>query len=676
MKKVLYLLLPLLIQSKGLFAQDLTFTLCLKQPGEKACFYSLKNAGGRLVPADGKKLPLVITQNISYDENNERTVSISMKATHNIFYRLCANLKTDFTTGDCDFYLPGFWYHKNLRSPDQAPSFKVSKNWNVREDRLSSPLSGVFNKKLKSGWSVMRCLDTPQDCLTPSKEGEVILSGNTSIGYLGFENFDETASLTFGYPYMETPKRYISKLTLTPAIYTFAQLKKGEIKQVSWKIKQYATSDFGEFVSAAWNYCYDTLLPKPLQNEVNTDTIKKVLSNYFRQAYVDKYNVKFLSGTMLRTSDCLPKPEMEIGFCGRTLLNAFNEIEYGTSQNDVQLVKMGRDILESFQANGFTPNGYFYDHLEFNKKEPWNGVHSIRQQSEAIYAIFHFLNYEKNHGRRHKEWENRVKKLLDNLAALQNADGSFPRKFHDDGSTVDISAGSTPSATVPLVMGYVYFGEKRYLKAAQRSVDYVENNIINKSDYFSSTLDANCEDKEAAISAITACYYMTFVSEGKLYQHYVSLCQKAAYFALSWYYLWDVPFAQGQMLGDLGLMSHGWGNVSVENNHIDVFAFEFPHILNWLGEQTGDKRFCSFYKVIWHALSQLLPTNSRHCGIAKSGFYPEVVQHTTWDYGKNGKGFYNIYFAPGWTVASLWELYSPYRTVNYFKDRKYSKIKL
>ena len=29
------------------------------------------------------------------------------------------------------------------------------------------------------------------------------------------------------------------------------------------------------------------------------------------------------------------------------------------------------------------------------------------------------------------------------------------------------------------------------------------------------------------------------------------------------------------------------------------------------------------------------------CGIAKTGYYPEVVQHTNWDYGKNGKGYYN-----------------------------------
>lgn len=119
--------------------------------------------------------------------------------------------------------------------------------------------------------------------------------------------------------------------------------------------------------------------------------------------------------------------------------------------------------------------------------------------------------------------------------------GNFARKFHDDGSDIDASGGSTPSATSALVMGYRYFGKKQYLEAARRTIDYLEKNIISKSDYFSSTLDANCEDKEAAISAVTANYYMASVTKGKERQRYIDLCQKAAYFALSWYYLWDVP---------------------------------------------------------------------------------------------------------------------------------------
>ena len=148
-------------------------------------------------------------------------------------------------------------------------------------------------------------------------------------------------------------------------------------------------------------------------------------------------------------------------------------------------------------------------------------------------------------------------------------------------------------------------------------------------------------------------------------QHYIDLCQKATYFALSWYYLWDVPFADGQMLGDLGFHSRGWGNVSVENNHIDVFVFELAHIARWLSSVTSEQRFARVCDVIESSLNQLLPTPERLCGIGVPGFNPEVVQHTTWDYGRNGKGFYNDIFAPGWTVASLWELYSPNRTVDF-----------
>ena len=65
----------------------------------------------------------------------------------------------------------------------------------------------------------------------------------------------------------------------------------------------------------------------------------------------------------------------------------------------------------------------------------------------------------------------------------------------------------------------------------------------------------------------------------------------------------------------------------------------------------------------------LLPYEGHLCNIAKTGFYPEVVQHTNWDYGKNGKGYYNDIFAPGWVVASLWELLTPERAENFLNSK-------
>jgi hypothetical protein len=452
-------------------------------------------------------------------------------------------------------------------------------------------------------------------------------------------------------------------------ITTFARLDKGESITLVWLLREGTATDYGQFVAETWQYAVDRLQPIPLKPLYSPAKVKEQLANYFRKSYVDKYALKYHSGLSIRCDDCLPSDHVQLGFCGRVLLNAFNALEYGEQTGDQRLVEMGQAIYDSWLQHGFTAKGYFKEEMHIANGIPADAdiVHSIREQSEAVYAVLHYLAYEKRQGRQHKEWEMKMRTLMNSMLELLKADGHFPRKYRDDHSDVDATGGSTPSATSTLVMAYKYFGDKRYLKAAQQTVDYLEKNIISKSDYFSSTLDANCEDKEAAISAVTATYYLAMVSKGKQRQHYIQLCQQAAYFALSWYYLWDVPFAQGQMLGDLGFKSRGWSNVSVENNHIDVFVFELAHIAKWLAAQTGEHRFLLMHDVINSSLCQLLPTEQRLCGIGVPGYNPEVVQHTHWDYGRNGKGFYNDIFAPGWVIASLWELYSPQRTVEFLK---------
>jgi hypothetical protein len=650
--------------SLQMMAKSIEATLLLKQPGNPSRQYTLTQQGNQLVaPA---QLPLTIAIN-EQQEGEDKVISIRIHATKQVYFNLGAMLPTSLKSDNCEFYLPGFWYHRNLRSPKEAPSFHTSKSWNFRDDRLSTPLTSVYDAQLRKGISVLRINNTSTECSPQLTEGEVILPGNTSVGFLGFDNESNEVKLCFGFPYIESPKRYIRKLTLAPSITTFQELEAGEERVLTWRIHQIEAENYGTFVSKMWQYSFDKMRPQPITPLYSADEMKGQLTNYFRSSYVDKFPLKYNSGITLETENCNPYTEVQLGFCGRVLLNAFNEIEYGETHHQTDLFNMGQDIINSWLQNGFTAQGWFIDWVNYSEGMPKEFVHSIRQQSEGIYAILHYLNYEKKHGRQHPEWEKRTRQLLNNLIALQKSDGHFARKYNDAGEDIDASGGSTPSATSTLVMGYKYFKDKKYLLAAKRTIDYVEKNIISKSDYFSSTLDANCEDKEAAIAAVTSTYYLAMVTTGKERQHYIDLCKQAAYFALSWYYTWDVPFAKGQMLGDLGFKSRGWSNVSVENNHIDVFVFELPHIIKWLSSVTEEKRFEKMYDVIYSSLNQLLPTKERLCGIGKPGFYPEVVQHTTWDYGRNGKGFYNNLFAPGWTIASLWELYSPNRTVEFLK---------
>lgn len=92
---------------------------------------------------------------------------------------------------------------------------------------MSVPMTSVFNEKSGDYLSVTRMDDFKHEALTTHKEGEVIVSGKTSIGYTGFENIDNNAHVSFGFPYHETPKTYVRKLTLAPSVEAFQFLEKG-----------------------------------------------------------------------------------------------------------------------------------------------------------------------------------------------------------------------------------------------------------------------------------------------------------------------------------------------------------------------------------------------------------------------------------------------------------------
>ena len=641
-------------------------SISLKVPGNDAQHYSLtlqKQQDGVYTCHSSEQLPLVITRQV-VDKDGKQRINVVITALDTVYFNYGEQIKTGYRHSDCQFYMPGFWYRQNLRSPEKAPSFHTSDSWLVREDRLSSPLTAAFNSSKGKSMSVIRIDKFDKEALATHKEGEVIVSGETSIGYTGFENIGGMTVLSYGFPYKEAPKTYIRKLTLAPSVEAFQLLRKGDSITLTWELSEIAAADFSECVQRTWEYCYDTNRPQPVNTPYTVDRMKDVLSNFFVESYVNTTPTHYYSGVELKTATCASTDVAEVGFVGRTLLNAFNALEYGFQQNRPELVNSANSIFDTYLSNGFSPAGFFNEVVHYNRdfKEP---KLSIRRQSEGVYAILNYLAYEKQYKRKHPEWEKRLKVILDSFLRLQNADGSFPRKFKDDFSIVDGTGGSTPSATLPLVMAYKYFKDKRYLESAKRTVNYLENELISKSDYFSSTLDANCEDKEASLYAATATYYLALVTKGAERAHYAELCRKAAYFALSWYYTWDVPFAEGQMLGDIGLKTRGWGNVSVENNHIDVFIFEFADVLHWLSKEFNEARFSDFAEVISTSMRQLLPYEGHMCGVAKVGYYPEVVQHTNWDYGRNGKGYYNDIFAPGWTVASLWELFSPGRAEKY-----------
>lgn len=562
---------------------------------------------------------------------------------------------------EVDFYMPGFWYKKNLRSPDKSPTIRESKSWSVRDDRMSDPLVAAYNKKEGTFYYVRRSDKLTQESLLPQTKGEVLLPSKSSIGSLGFHTEPSSIiSLTAQYPFSEAPYSYQSKLTLKPALESYILLQSGESITFSWNVTTGNAISFTDLVEQIWVESFDFHKPEVLNRNLSDYEIKSTLTNYFKESLATTNGLTGFSGLWFDMKTCETTGVLSVGFCGRTLLNAFNLLEYATDNNDEELLNLSNSVINSYFNDGWTSKGLIRELIYRDYKED---VFSLRKQTEGIVALLYIIKYKKETGEDVSNIEVKVQKLLNKFAKMQANDGSLPRKFDADYLTTDNSKGSTQLIITPMLMAYKYFGNSEYLKVAQKAAVFVEKNLIEKADYFSSTLDANCVDKEASLIASTSLYHLTLLTENQEEKKRLTdLVEKSATFALSWYYLYDVPFAKGQLLKGVNLQTRGWGSVSTENNHIDVYVFDFLEVLRWLGKEKSRHRFAQMADVIESSIrDQMLPYPYHMVGAGKEGYMPEIIQQTLWDYGANGKGFLNVHGSIGWTVASVWEMMTPGR---------------
>ena len=76
--------------------------------------------------------------------------------------------------------------------------------------------------------------------------------------------------------------------------------------------------------------------------------MKEVMSNFFVESYVSGNATNYFSGEGLLTATCESGSVAEIGFVGRTLLNAFNALEYGEANQRAELVQNANAVIDSY----------------------------------------------------------------------------------------------------------------------------------------------------------------------------------------------------------------------------------------------------------------------------------------------------------------------------------------
>lgn len=148
--------------------EDISASISLKVPGNDAKQYPLalqKMQDGMYSCRASEKLPLDIIRQV-VDKDGKQRITVTLKALENVYFNYGEQIKTGYKHSDCQFYMPGFWYRRNLRSPKEAPSFHTSDSWLVREDRLSTPLTAAFNPASGTSMSVIRIDKFDKEALT------------------------------------------------------------------------------------------------------------------------------------------------------------------------------------------------------------------------------------------------------------------------------------------------------------------------------------------------------------------------------------------------------------------------------------------------------------------------------------------------------------------------------
>ena len=109
-------------------------SVSLKVPGNDAKHYSLtlrKVQDGVYNCQPSENLPLVITRQVTEKDGKQR-INVVIKALENVYFNYGEQIKTGYKHDDCQFYMHGFWYRRNLRSPKHLHSILPIVGWCAR----------------------------------------------------------------------------------------------------------------------------------------------------------------------------------------------------------------------------------------------------------------------------------------------------------------------------------------------------------------------------------------------------------------------------------------------------------------------------------------------------------------------------------------------------------------
>lgn len=346
---------------------------------------------------------------------------------------------------------------------------------------------------------------------------------------------------------------------------------------------------------------------------------------------------------------------LEYGFTGRQL-----DLACSLAARDPEgWGGKGRLVVDSFVERMTRPGGWIATLFDIRADEPLYAIGDARgtimhylgrfdvpgtytrMMTEAGGDLLRNIALHLDSAHDVRPWIDAANGLGRFLLGVQNSDGSWYRGYAPDGTPVvggewfgdtETTGKSATGAVVPFLLDLAaasfsadatFVGELN--AAAERAGAYLFDASAARGEYRGGTLDnPNDVDKEAALIAMRA--FLSLHDAG-VSGRWISAATQAAWFALGWHSLWQVPLVPGTAVAAAGVRSVGWGGInSVWGVGVtDIYSLFFAGDLHRLGQLTGTPEFSLVAELIAHSSIEMLATPARPLGFSDSGMQPEGI---------------------------------------------------
>lgn len=532
------------------------------------------------------------------------------------------------------------------------------------DDRLGYPAVAVWQRDPGRVVWITRRTVARMDAPPVRQPGESRFVRDTEIGCVGFRAGTRSC-LTVGWPMAERERSSQLDAAGTPVV----TYHSGSLDfQAEYEIGVATASDFATAVATATRQFVRiaapsaTELPVPFGEAIDL-RLDSAAKTYVEtasgmagfvlnfdpeggyQSQARAFGASFADHAMGGSHEIL-----EYGFTGRQL-----SLAYLLARRSPQAwAERGYRVVQSYVDRLATPGGWMGTLFDLAADEPVYAVgdprgpvmHYLgrselrgtytRMMCEAGSDLVANIGLHSTLGAETGPWLLAARRLADFLVRAQNRDGSWYRAYAVDGMPIvgddwfgdpERSGKSATAAVIPylLQVSALVGGDEDLRAAAARAGHFVLQNVVAPGEFRGGTLDnPNLVDKEACFLAMRA---MVALEDSGIPGSWRGSAVSAAWFALGWHSLWEVPNLPGTRVGEACVRSVGWGGInSVWGVGVtDIYSLFFAGTLHRLGAREGVPEFLLVAELIAAASLQLLSVPGDLHGFADTGMQPEGI---------------------------------------------------